>query len=247
MKKIVATLLFLSALSLWAQDKPHRLFELGIDFGASYPGAGSYLGTVGIFKDVFTPDWSDMGAFFTTHENAYLNFNMGVNFKIGLFAGINSLGQFRIPPSNDFDHGAASFLEAGLWFSTRIRRWTLTVRPSYFLPLVYVDETEIYTPLPLADPGDTNLWGMLRKGGMDLSLRVDYPLLRNLLIGGDITHIPILPGELADTYSINGITAEDIYGTGNAVLLRRPFKLGVDAVYRPFYRRLFTLKPAYRR
>jgi hypothetical protein len=108
-----------------------------------------------------------------------------------------------------------------------------------------VDETAIYTPLPLADPGDTNLGDMLRKGGMDLTLRGEYPLLRNLLIGSAITHIPILPGELRDTYSIHGDPAAGVSGTGNAVLLRRPFNIGIDAVYRPFYKRLFTLKPEF--
>ena len=243
--------MFLSALSLWAQDGPHRHIELGVDFSAPYTGIGSYLGSMDIFKEAITPDWSDMvfdrenrlGAFFDITESAYINFNMGVNFRFGLFAGINSFGQFKIPPSTDIDRGAASFLEAGFWFSTKIKRWTFTIHPSYFLPLVYVDETEIYTPLPLADPGDTNLGDMLRKGGMDLTLRGEYPLLRNLLIGGAITHIPILPGKLTDTYSINGDSLTGISGTGNAVLLSRPFKIGIDAVYRPLYKRLFTLKP----
>ncbi|GHV76725.1 hypothetical protein AGMMS49942_15460 [Spirochaetia bacterium] len=242
MKKIAAIVLFFSALSLRAQDSPRRLVELGFDLGIPY--TGSYRGALDVFKDVVTPDWSDMvfdldnrlGAFFNIHESAYLNFNLGVNFKIGLFTGINSIGQFKIPPSVDLDHGSASFLEAGLWFSTRIRRWTLTVRPSYFLPLVYVNETEIYTPLPLAPSGDTDLLSMLRKGGLDLSLRGEYPLFRNLLIGGTITHIPLLTAELKDTYS------RGVSGTGNKVLFR-PFKLGVNAVYRPFYKWLFTLKP----
>jgi hypothetical protein len=244
MKKIVAIVLFLCALSLWAQDSPHRLIELGFDFGAPYTGIDNYRGSMDIFMEVFTPDWSDMvfdldnrlGAFFDIHESAYININMGVNFKIGLFTGINSLGQFKIPPSGDLEHGAASFLEAGLWFSTRIKRWTFTVRPSYFLPLVYVDENEIFTPVPLDTPGDTDLMGMFRKGGVDLILRGEYPLRRNFLIGGAITHIPIVPAELTDTYSMG------VSDTGTKVLFR-PFKLGVNAVYRPFYRWLFTLKP----
>jgi hypothetical protein len=183
-----------------------------------------------------------LGAFFDVHESAYMNINLGVNFKIGLFAGLNSIGQFKIPPSGDLDHGAASFLEAGLWFSTKIKRWTFTVRPSYFMPLVYLNETEIYTPLPLADPGDTDLAGMLRKGGADLTLRGEYPLFRNLLIGGNITHIPVYPAELKDTYSINGDGSAGVSGAGSKVLFR-PLKFGGDAVYRPFYKRLFSLKP----
>jgi hypothetical protein len=243
-KRIVGALLFFSALSLWAQDSPHRLIEVGFDFGAPYTGIDNYWGSIDTFVEAFTPDWSDMvfdldtrlGAFFDIHESAYMNINLGVNFKIGLFAGINSIGQFKIPPSGDLDHGAAAFLEAGLWFSTRIKRWTITVRPSYFLPLVYVNDTEIYTPLPLDDPGDTDLMGMFRKGGVDLTLRGEYPLRRNFLIGGAITQIPILPAELTDTYSM-GVSDTD------TKVLYRPFKFGVDAVYRPFYRWLFTLKP----
>jgi hypothetical protein len=249
MKKIVALALFLSALSLWAQDSPHRLVEVGFDFGiAPFTGVNNYLGTVGVLMENAAPNWSGMaadldtrlGAFFDTHERAYLNVNLGVNFKIGLFAGRNSLGQFS--PSGDLDRGAASFMEAGLWFSTKIKRWALTVRPSYFVPLVYVRGAEIYTPLPLTPPGDTDLLSVFRKGGVDLTLRGEYPLLRNLLLGGTLTHVPILSAELREKYSITGDTPAGVSGSGNKVIFR-PFKFGADAVYRPFYQRLFTLKP----
>ncbi|GHV32795.1 hypothetical protein AGMMS4952_23860 [Spirochaetia bacterium] len=250
MKKIAAVILFLSALSLRAQDSPHRLVEAGVDFGAPFSGFGSYLGTAGILKEDATLDWSDMvfnldnrlRAFFDVHESAYLNFNLGVNFKLGFFAGVDSFGQFQMPSSAGLDRGAASFMEAGLWFSTRIKRWTFTVRPSYFLPLVYVKDTEIYTPLPLAHPGDTNLMDVFKKGGLDLALRGTYPLFRNFLIGGAITHIPLFSAVLTDAYSITGDAAEGVSVAGNKAIYR-PFKLGIDAVYRPFYKRIFAIKP----
>jgi hypothetical protein len=223
---------------------------LGIDFGAPYTGIDSYVGSIDIFKRAFTPDWSDMasdlensiGAFFDVHGSAYLNSNMGVNIRFGLFVGIDSFGQFKMPSPIDLNRGAASFLEAGLWFSTKIRRWTFAIRPSYFMPLAYLKDSEIYTPFPLAPPGDAGLSDMFGKGGVDLSLRGEYPLRRNFLIGGTVTHIPVLSAEFTNKYSVHGDTFAGVSSTANKVLFR-PFKLGVDAVYRPFYTRLFTLKP----
>ncbi|MFP3043439.1 hypothetical protein LQZ19_16620 [Treponema primitia] len=304
-KTLVLIVLFLPALSLWAQNKPNRFVEVGFDAGFSF--ANNYLRTGDIFKETITLDLSKMAGdlkeglsvFFDAHEATVLNFNLGATWGFGLFAGMDSLGHINIPQSmvelltqgnelhktysDDFGLGAAVFLETGFWASARIRRIKFTVRPAYFIPLVYLDKSrahytfaakadgtiavignydvDIFTPLPLDDLS-IDAGSILGKGGADISLRAEYPLFRNLVIGGSLTHIPIFPAQLSDKYTMSGSfefnsNIEDIINgdyeipdfepanesdTGNRVVFR-PFKFGIDAVYRPFYIRLLTIKP----
>jgi hypothetical protein len=131
---------------------------------------------------------------------------------------------------------------------------------------------DLHTPFPLDGigglgdlatlPGSVNLADMLGGGGVDLALRAEYPVYHNLSIGGSLGHIPLVPAELAHTYSLRGgfefnKTIEDIisndfelpdltptasYGEDHKAVFR-PFKIGVDATYRPFAVRLITLRP----
>jgi hypothetical protein len=309
-------MLFGAALSLGAQDKPHRFVEIGVDAGGSF--ANSYLRTRDVFKEKIVLDISEMadelgnglGVFLGSYGEAFVNFNLGAVWGFGLFAGVDAMGQFKIPQSmvellaegNDLDKnysddlglGAAAFFETGFWASAKIRRIKFTVRPAYFLPLAYLSEPrvnyvfavkddgtitvagnynfEVYTPFPLDDiesiddiaalPGNTDIADMLGKGGVDLALRAEYPVYHNLIIGCSLGHIPLVPAQLANKYSLSGgfeisKTIEEIinndfeppavepvviYDEDHKVVFR-PFKIGVDAVYRPFNIRLLTLKP----
>jgi hypothetical protein len=226
------------------------------------------------------------------------------------------MGQFKVPQSmvellaegnhlgktysDDLGLGAAAFYEAGFWASAKIRRVKFTVRPAYYLPLVYLSnprmnytfaledngsigvegkyDAEVYTPLLHEDvvalgdsvgidelgtlPGTINIADMLGKGGVDLVLRAEYPVYHNFIIGGTLGHIPMIPALLTEKYSLSGgfkisKTIEDIlnnnfdipgielageYGTAQKAVFR-PFKIGFDAVYRPFNKRLLTLRP----
>jgi hypothetical protein len=321
-KKLAALILAGSALSLWAQDKPHRFVETGVDVHGSF--ANSYLRTGDVFKEKIVIDVSKMagdlgnglGLFLDAHAKTFINFNLGAVWGFGLFTGVDVLGQFNIPQSmvellsegNQLDKtysdslglGAAVFLETGLWASAKIRRIKFTVRPAYFLPLAYLSNprvnyafalkdngsitlsgkynVDMYTSLSrdsvdvinsqgfnsLGDlPGTINIADMLRKGGLDLVLRAEYPVYHNFIVGATLGHIPLVAAQLTDRYSISGgfeinKTLEDVlnndfdfppdiemtdeYGTDEKAILR-PFKIGVDAVYRPFNIRLITLKP----
>jgi hypothetical protein len=190
--------------------------------------------------------------------------------------------------SDDLGLGAASFLETGFWTSLKFRRIKFTVQPAYYVPLAYLSnprvdysfgtgedgiismsgiyKAELYTPFSLDDTGNLDVGSILGKGGVDISLRGEYPLYYNLILGGTITHIPFFPAQLSDKYSMTGNfdfigkDSENIIdiingneeapefitntetGAGNKMVFR-PFKVGVDAVYRPFRQRLFTVKP----
>jgi hypothetical protein len=137
---------------------------------------------------------------------------------------------------------------------------------------------DLYTPIPYdnvaamgdsigpddlsALPGNVDMADVLRKGGVDLVLRAEYPVYHNFIIGGTLGHIPLVPAQLTEKYSLTGSfemtkTLEDMlnndfdmpdiemadgYETGRKPVFR-PFKIGVDAVYRPFNIRLITLRP----
>jgi hypothetical protein len=103
---------------------------------------------------------------------------------------------------------------------------------------------------------------MLGKGGVDLVLRAEYPVYHNFIAGASLGHIPLIPAQLSNKYSLSGgfeinKTIADIinndfdmpdlepvaeYGEDHKVVFR-PFKIGVDAVYRPLNIRLLALKP----
>jgi hypothetical protein len=190
--------------------------------------------------------------------------------------------------SDDLGLGAASFLETGFWTSLKFRRIKFTVQPAYYVPLAYLGKptvdyffrtgddgtisvhgtykAELYTPFSLDDTGNLDVGSMLSKGGVDISLRGEYPLYYNLILGGTITHIPFFPARLSDKYSMRGnfdFTGKDIENiiniingdeevpefimnteteTGNKMVFR-PLKVGVDVVYRPFKLRLLAVKP----
>jgi hypothetical protein len=123
--------------------------------------------------------------------------------------------------------GAAVFAETGFWVSARIIKGIkVAVRPSYFLPLAYITNSEVsyslsttdgeikaggsinasvYAPLSI-EPGGAfsigNVGDMLGKGGGDLTLGVEYPLFNDLNLGASFTHIPIFPARLSDGYNL---------------------------------------------
>jgi hypothetical protein len=315
-KKLAALLLLFGlALSLWAQDKPRRFVEAGLDVGGSF--ANSYLRTGDVFKETIVLDLSKLasdlgnglGVLLDARGEAFVNFNLGAVWGFGLFAGVDAIGQFKIPQSmvellsegNKPGHtysenlglGAAVFLEAGFWASAKIRRIKFTVRPAYFLPLAYLDnprvnyafaledngtiamegnyDIEMYTPVPLNGIAGIEDFDMLpdkinaemfEKGGLDLVLRAEYPVYHNFTIGASLGHIPLIPAQLTNKYSLHGgfsirntienildndfempnIDPDSEYGEGHKAIFR-PFRIGVDAVYRPFNIRLLTIKP----
>ncbi|MDR1250052.1 MAG: hypothetical protein LBK63_12205 [Treponema sp.] len=131
---------------------------------------------------------------------------------------------------------------------------------------------EVYTPLPLNEiedfddigslPGKIDVWDMFGKGGVDMVLRAEYPVYHNFTVGASLGHIPLAPARLTEKYSLSGDfeitkTLEDIINNDfdlpdidpvsefdeDHKMVFRPFKIGVDAVYRPFNIRLLTLRP----
>jgi hypothetical protein len=227
-KKLTALILLGSALSLWAQDKPHRFVEIGFDAAGSF--SNSYLRTSDVFKEKITLDISQMadalgsglGIFLDARWEAFVNVNLGAVWGFGLFTGMDALGQFKIPQSmiallakgnqmdktysDSLDLGAAVFYETGFWASAKIRRIKFTVRPAYFLPLAYLSNPRVNYAFAIKDDGSITATGNFR-AEMYTALSHDSVTVLN-----DTGNI----GELPDT-----IDLADLLGKGGMDLVMR--------------------------
>jgi hypothetical protein len=143
---------------------------------------------------------------------------------------------------------------------------TGTLSAKMYTPFPIGDDGDI-------DAGNIDIGSLIGKGGADLTLGVEYPLFPNLILGATLTHIPLVPARLSDGYDINanfeyyenaqdmleetddgatggrekGMTYDEpsfdsFFGSERKIF--RPFKLGVNALYRPFFVRFFALKPS---
>jgi hypothetical protein len=160
---------------------PHRFVEAGFDVSASF--ANSYLRASDVFAEKIVLDISKLaddldsglGVFFDVHGETFINFNLGALWGFGFFAGVDGLGQFNIPQSmvellsegnqkdktysDSLDLGGAAFFETGFWASAKIRRIKFTIRPAYYLPLAYVDDSRVDYTFELKDDGTVKVAG----------------------------------------------------------------------------------------
>ncbi|MDR0598278.1 MAG: hypothetical protein LBG14_07205 [Treponema sp.] len=229
MKKL-ATLLLLAGLtlSLRAQDAPHRLVEIGVDARGSF--ANSYLRIGDILKETITLDISQMAddlgdgleLFLDAHAKTFINVNLGAFWGFGFFAGVDTLGQLKIPQSmiellaegNDPNKtysdkmglGGAAFFEAGFRASAKIRRITFTVRPAYFLPLAYLSNPRVNYNLALNDDGSFSIEG---KYNVDMYTFFSQDTSRQDSSGNVSIEMP------------NRLDSADLFGKGGADLVLR--------------------------
>jgi hypothetical protein len=275
LKRIVLlTLILAGSASLWAQT-PRRNIEWGFDHSANF--ADNYKGLGNIFSGVFSKMmWKTAGkmgrglGFYPNSQNFNTFFNVHLaHFSFGFFAGYENVGLLTMPDhSGNLDSPAALFGEGGVWFSSKIKRFKFTIRPSYYLPLAYMSASSasldkgthtftasIYSPGDLGRLDDASLGNMLSQGGMDLSFCLDYPFLDNLSAGAFIDHIPIVPSYLNhetvvtsgyrnDNGTFDFDTPDTSYVSATRKMITRPVKLGLRARWLPVdgYR-IFSLMP----
>jgi hypothetical protein len=145
-------------------------------------------------------------------------------------------------------------------------RYTFALEDDGSIKVAGTYNIDVYSPLSLdslSAMGDNlDLADVLRNGGVDLILRAEYPVYYNFILGATLGHIPLIPAQLTEKYSFSGgfeinKTIEDLlnkdfdvpeptmtgeHSSGQKAIFR-PFKIGFDAVYRPFNIRLLTLRP----
>jgi hypothetical protein len=301
---IIIAVLLISALSLWAADKPRRYIEFGIDANGSF--ANNYLGVGDILQDTIVVDFTTiaddlkkgMDLYFDAGGGFFFNVNLRPTWGFGIFSKLDAVGEFNLPNSlidllsrgnkldktysGDFGLGAAAFAEFGFWSSFNVKALKITLQPAYYMPVLYLHSpkvnyslttdssngtinlngnyaVDVYTPISLDDTSNIDPVGILKEGGVDLTLRGEYPLFKFLTLGASLSHIPIFPAQLQHKASMSGYfdfnvntddisNADDInnlmddfdpvqndpvYSDGEKQLVFRPFKFGVDAVFRP--------------
>jgi hypothetical protein len=112
----------------------------------------------------------------------------------------------------------AVFAEMGFHRYFDVGKWRVDIRPAWFVPVLYVPESEVsvtldtednitvgsfgavtaYLPVSLDKPGINmfNNWG-----GLDFSVAVEYALFPIIDVGLDLTHIPFMPSRLSNKVS----------------------------------------------
>lgn len=165
MKRILFAVLSLSLFSVFAELYPARRYvEFG--FGAEFMASQNGLPLNDVFKKHVTLDlkkiYSDMsGTGFTTSlsssEDVHLAFNFE-RFGIGLYTGAEFSARLNISKDlfkalDGISPGAVYSGEANIWaqsFATvsvpirfNVKKWRVTVRPTYFVPIVYVPSTTV--------------------------------------------------------------------------------------------------------
>jgi hypothetical protein len=186
----------------------------------------------------------------------------------------------------DIGTSGSVFMEAGAHGFFHVRKFRISVRPAYYFPLMYLKpnthykistqggtvdadfeyDLALYTPFALGEDLDSlsmdniNMSSINGRGGVDLALAVDYPILPKLDVGATFTHIPLFPAELTNYTTIRGhkkVYSEDLIqdiidgkdlleditvnSSHGSLQIFRPFKFGVNAVYTPFKYKIFSL------
>lgn len=163
MKKLLTTFLAITTASLISAElyKPHRFVEVGVTAtaGASnnYFSATDYLHKeVVVDLRKIAEEMPEDGLYLDTlvQTQAFINFNFGQRFRLGLFTGIEGSGGLNIE-KDLFDllgkgysvgetkniaikgHGDV-FATAGLSYATRIGSFGIKITPTYFVPIAYV-------------------------------------------------------------------------------------------------------------
>ncbi len=195
--------------------------------------------------------------------------------------------------SVDMNFWLQSFLETSVPVYFKIFNFKVKVTPTYFIPLVYVPDAtanfsfvnksdgtmeananvpiSIYTAQKFGDSSDgldiafstDDITGILKNGGFDLGVLVEYPFTRKLDLGA-YANIPIVPGRLKGKLS-SSITASiktpsiidmisdsddetesdyemsDFEYTEDLYYVNRPLRFGAEIAYRP-WRNWLTLR-----
>lgn len=144
--------------------KPHRIFEIGSDTEFALANSHFKLGDF-MVKDLVIDirEWYEAmpenGLSFAAHlkEKSFININANSHFRLGFFAGaeVNGFSNldkefFRIlAKGTELDENETfelnvygdAFFDAGFSFQTLIRNIGLTVSPSIYVPLAYLEPT----------------------------------------------------------------------------------------------------------
>ena len=227
-------------------SSPHRIFEIGID--ADFGVANNYWGVGDVLQKELLIDLKEIAnnmpskgfnLAFHDREQVFLNLNLSSHLQFGVSAGVEANGSLTI--SNDlFDmlgsgmtlgskktidvtSYADMFADINLSFKTIVNDFSVTVAPTYFVPLMFVPKTtvsgsvyttqggkiranaesivDVYTAVDMSslvedsEIPEYDIAEIMSNGGFDLTLVAERYWLDGLS-AGMFTRIPIIPGRL---------------------------------------------------
>ncbi|MDR1398878.1 MAG: hypothetical protein LBJ41_03030 [Treponema sp.] len=238
-------------------EKPKRFFETGVDINTGV--ANNALGFGDLFQKEIVLDIPAIRdkvgkngmnlALPYSSGNIFLNVNIGELFGFGIFtraegnltftlgsALLDFLAEGNInnhdPSGEAISASGGVFMEAGLRGFLHLNRWTFTVSPSAFLPLVYIPKSnlnytlntsdaftfgldgkiDVYTPFSLDDGDVSTVTSSTSNMGFDVSLGAEFGFFDWLYVGGTVNHIPLIPSTLTHRMTITpdvSITVKD--------------------------------------
>lgn len=223
---------------------------------------------------------------FGIHNKVNTSGRMNISRDLfGIFANGIQAGE---KTSVDMNFWLQSFLETSAPVYFKIFNFKVKVAPTYFIPLVYIPDAQAKTSfmnnsdgtieanvdIPITiytaqkfDDSDTifisdYITNILKNGGFDLGVLVEYPFTRKLDLGA-YANIPIVPGRLKgklsssitasvktpsliDMFSSDGeiesdYEMSDFEYTEDLYYVNRPLRFGAEIAYRP-WRNWLTLR-----
>lgn len=262
--------------------------EILIDFNGLYSRMRKgFIVTMGVDADTHL-DFNFRNFGFGFHNTVSTSGRMTISRDLlGIFANGIQAGKRT---SVDMNFWLQSFAETSVPVYFKIFNFKVKVTPTYFIPLVYIPDVtakasfvnnsdgtmeanvnvpiSIYTAQKFSSSSDDSFFfgdyvtDVLKNGGVDLGVLVEYPLTRKLDLGA-YANIPIMPGKLKGKLS-SSITASvktpslldmfsdddeiesdyeisDFEYTEETYRVNRPLRFGGEIAYRP-WRNWVTLR-----
>jgi hypothetical protein len=218
--------------------EPLRYFDWGLLAG-NMGIANGIIGAKDILQETIKINGADLAArsdkqgFQLNSDFAFLSaldFN-GKTQGFGFFTSLDGRVDLGIPDilfslfangnvgnslmSGAFTVSGAVFADIGFHRYFDIGNWRVDVKPAWFLPLVYVPQSDVsfvfdtednitvaafgattaYLPVNLDKSGIDMLDNI---GGLDLSVSAEYPLFPILDVGVGLSHVPFMPARLTN-------------------------------------------------
>ncbi|MDE7291400.1 MAG: hypothetical protein K2N58_05060 [Treponemataceae bacterium] len=262
--------------------------EIVIDFNKLYSSMRKGFIVTGSVNAETYLDFNFRNFGFGIHNKVNTSGRMNISRDLlGIFANGIQAGK---KTSVDMNFWFQSFLETSAPVYFKIFNFKVKVTPTYFVPLVYVPDVsanasfvnnsdgtteaninipiEIYTAQRFGTSDDSDtvfiddyyITDVLKNGGFDLGVLVEYPFTRKLDLGA-YANIPIVPGRLKGKLSSSlresvkmpslidfdddkietDYEMSDFEYTEDLYYVNRPLRFGAEIAYRP-WRNWLTLR-----
>jgi hypothetical protein len=190
----------------------------GAELASRADGAGFRLNTDVLFRSGFDINGDGKGfGMFATMDGSV---NMDVSDDLLSLLAHGNAG--NTSASGSLSVSGAIFADVGFHHYFDIEKWRVDIRPAWFLPLVYVPQSDVSFVFDTEDSVTVGAFGMMTAympinldsgmltniGGLDFSASVEYALFPILDVGLGITHIPFMPARL--TNKVNASINENI-------------------------------------